>query len=101
MRKERENICLTVKAIEGYVMCSCIAMGLLQLIALRYSHRVPALFFRYLRTPSKAVVSEATVMAYLRKSIFRMFAHCPHLAITQIIKSKQQTPDSDSDWLAS
>src|SRR5665647_3028340 len=59
--KEKRNILLTVKAIEGYVMCSCIAMGLLQLIAVRYSHRVPALFFRYLRTPSKTIVSEATV----------------------------------------
>ncbi|WP_144406999.1 hypothetical protein [Paenibacillus sp. IHBB 10380] len=29
---DKENIRLTVKAIEGYVMCSCIAMGLLQLI---------------------------------------------------------------------
>jgi len=99
--KDRENIRLTVKAIEGYVMCSCIAMGLLQLIAVRYSHLVPGLFFRYLRTTSKAVVSEATVMTYLRKSIFRMFAYSPHLSITQIIKNKQQTPDSDSDWLAS
>jgi hypothetical protein len=99
--KEKQNILLTVKAIEGYVMCSCIAMGLLQLIAVRYSQRVPALFFRYLRTPSKAIVSEATVMAFLQKSIFRMLAHSPHLSITKIIKSKQQTPDSHSDWLAS
>lgn len=62
--KEKENIQLTIKAIEGYVMCSCIAMGLLQLIAVRFSHLVPGLFFRYLRTPSKAIVSETTVMAY-------------------------------------
>lgn len=33
-----------------------------------------SLFFRYLRTPSLAVVSEGTVCAYLRKSIFRMFS---------------------------
>ncbi|MDQ8737950.1 hypothetical protein [Paenibacillus sp. LHD-38] len=68
--KEQHQIRLTVKAIEGYVMCSCIAMGLLQLIALRYSSRVPSLFFRYLRTPSTAIVSEATVMAYLRKYMY-------------------------------
>jgi hypothetical protein len=49
--REKENIRLTVKAIEGYVMCSCIAMGLLQLVAVRYSSLVPSLFFRYLRTP--------------------------------------------------
>ncbi|MBP2664967.1 MAG: transposase [Firmicutes bacterium] len=88
--KQQQNILLTIKAIEGYVMCSCIAMGLLQLIAIRYSDQVPALFWRYLRTPSKLIVSEATVMFYLRKHIFRLFAQNPHLSITQIIMSKQK-----------
>lgn len=79
--KDKENIQLAIKAIEGYVMCSCIAMGLLQLISIHYSHRVPGLLFRYLRTPSKAVVSEATVKAYLQRSIFYLFAQNPHLSI--------------------
>jgi len=99
--KDQENIRLTVKAIEGYMMCSCIAMGLLQLISVRYSHRVPGLFFRYLRTPSKAVVSEATVKAYLQRSIFFMFAKNPHLSITQIIQSMQEIPDVEDDSWAS
>jgi hypothetical protein len=99
--KEQQDIRLTVKAIEGYVMCSCIAMGLLQLIAVQYSSKVPALFFRYLRTPSKAIVSEATVMVYLRKSIIYLFARNPHLYITKIIRSKQEPLDFDSDSLAS
>lgn len=102
---ERRNIQQTVKAIEGFVMCSCIAMGLLQLTAVKFSHRGSVRFFRYLRTPSKAIVSEATVMAYLSTSIFRMFAHQPHLPITKIIQSKQEIqqemPDSDHDRLAS
>jgi len=98
---DRRRIGSTLQAIEGFVMCSCIAMGLVQLIALRFSHRVPALFFRYLRTPSNSIVSEATVTAYLRKSIFRLFAQNPHLSITQIIRSKQDAPDSDTDSLAS
>ncbi|MFB6367971.1 transposase, partial [Paenibacillus elgii] len=54
---DRQRIRLTLQAIEGFVMCSCIAMGLVQLIALRFSERVPGLFFRYLRTPSKTIVS--------------------------------------------
>ncbi|QQK81992.1 transposase [Salicibibacter cibi] len=99
--KDKENIRLTIKAIEGFVMCNCIAMGLLQIIAVRYSHRVPRLFFRYLRTPSKAIVSEATVMAYLRRSIFFMFARNPHLPLTQIIQEKRHSSDFDDDWLAS
>jgi len=95
--QQQRNILLTIKAIEGYVMCSCIAVGLLQLIAIRYSGQVPALFWRYLRTPSKLIVSEATVMYYLRKHIFRLFAQNPHLAITQIILSKQESSGFSSD----
>jgi hypothetical protein len=99
--QDRKRIRLTFQAIEGFVMCGCIATGLVQLIALNFSQRVPGLFFRYLRTPSNAIVSEATVIAYLRKSIFRRFAQNPHLSITQIIRSKQETPDSANDFLAS
>lgn len=101
--KDQHNIRQTIKAIEGFVMCGCIATGLLQLIAAKFSNRVRA--FRYLRTPSKGTVSEGTVMDYLRKFIFRMFAHDPHLPITEIIQNKQGMPreklDSDSDGLAS
>jgi hypothetical protein len=98
---DQERILQTVKAMEGYMMCSCIALGLLQMIALRDSSRVPSLFFRYLRTPSEGVASEATVMAYLRRTIFRLFARNPHLAITQIIQEKQETPASDDELLVS
>ena len=62
----------------------------LSILALEFSHIVLDLFLRYLRTPSRAIVSEATIMNYLRKSIFRLFAHNPNLPITKIIKSKQE-----------
>ncbi|WP_410512838.1 transposase [Paenibacillus sp. BR2-3] len=91
----------TLQAIEGFVMCQCVAMGILQLFALRFSGRLPALFFRYLRTPSHAVVSEATVATYLRKSIFHLFAQNPHLSITKIIKPKQENAHFEHDSLAS
>ncbi|WP_223869861.1 hypothetical protein [Paenibacillus sabuli] len=97
----RHRIRLTLQAIEGFVMCQCIAMGMLQLIALRYSGRAPLLSFRYLRTPSRSVVSEATVAAYLHASIFRLFAQNRHISLTQIIRSKQEISDSDADSLVS
>ncbi|WP_230986603.1 hypothetical protein [Cohnella fermenti] len=68
--QDQRRIRQTLEAIEGFVMCSCIATGLLQLIALKFSSRTSGLFWRYLRTPSKTIVSEATVVVYLRKSIF-------------------------------
>lgn len=67
--KEQEEIQLTVKAIEGYVMFSCIAMGLLQMVSLFYSKDIQTKTFRFLRTPSKVIVSEATVMCYLRQNL--------------------------------
>ena len=98
---ERKRIRQTLQAIEGFVMCSVIATGLIQLLALRFSGRTPALFFRYLRTPSKAILSEATVMAHLRQSIFRLFSQNRQLSVTQIIRSKQDLPSADADSWAS
>jgi hypothetical protein len=89
--QDQQRIQKTIQAIEGFVMCQCIAMGLLQLVVLQFSGRTSELFFRYLRKPSHAVVSESSVAAYLRKSIFRLFAQNPHLSLTKIIKSNRKT----------
>ncbi|WP_245233337.1 transposase [Paenibacillus maysiensis] len=99
--QDQQRIRQTLRAMECFALCQCIAMGLLQLIALRYSGHVPGLFFRYLRTPSRAVVSEATVVAYICKSIFHLFNQNQHLPITQFIRSRQDTADFDADSLAS
>jgi hypothetical protein len=99
--QDRKRIRQTVEAIEGFVMCACIATGLLQLIALQFSTQTSGLLRRYLRTPSKTIVSEATVAVYLRKSIFRMFAQHPNLSISQIIRSKFEKSSNDANFLAS
>ncbi|WP_240941937.1 transposase [Paenibacillus sp. HB172176] len=99
--QQQKRIRLTLQAIEGFVMCSVIATGLIQLIALRFSGHKPGLFFRYLRTPSKSIVSEATVVAYFRQSIFRLFAQNSQISLTQIIRSKQKAAQQDADFLAS
>lgn len=60
--KVKERIISTLNAIEMYVMCICIAIGLLQIIALNFSStELNNKIFRYLRTPSKTIVSEETV----------------------------------------
>jgi hypothetical protein len=99
--QEQKKIQLTVKAIEGYVMFSCIAMGLLQMISLSFSKDIQTKTFRFLRTPSKAIVSEATVMCYLRQNIFRIMAKRPNLCITRFIIEKQEKPDISEDLQAS
>ncbi|EHJ01994.1 hypothetical protein CDLVIII_5520 [Clostridium sp. DL-VIII] len=88
--KVKERIISTLNAIEMYVMCSSIAIGLLQIIALKFSAtELNNKFFRYLRTPSKEIVSEATVASYFRKNIFRIMCKNANLSITKIIKNKQ------------
>lgn len=98
---ERNNIMGAIKAIEGYVMCSCIAMGMLQMISLHYSKNIDAIKFRYMRTPSKEMVSEATVMCYLRKYIFSIMAKKPTLSITRIINEKQEIQEAYENLEAS
>ena len=101
-QKVKERILSTLNAIEMYVMCSCIAIGLLQIIALSFSAtELSNKFFRYLRTPSKEIVSEATVACYLRKNIFRIMAKNAGLSITKIIKNKQVDPLFYEDLQAS
>ena len=47
-------------------MFSCIAMGIIQLLCLEYQDDIRVSDFRYLRTPACKVMSEASMMEYLR-----------------------------------
>lgn len=99
--KAREKILKTVQAIECHVMLSIIAMGLLQMVALKFSNQMNVDSFRYLRTPSLSTVSEATVMCYLRRHIFRLMAKNPILCVTRIITDKQNEQACYHDLRAS
>ncbi len=80
-----------VLAVEGFIMFSCVAMGLLQMLPLRFSDSLNLLDFRYLRTRSSRVVSEGTTMCILRRNLFRLIALRPDLTISRIILSKSDT----------
>ncbi len=95
--KEQNSILSTLKAIEGYVMFSCIAIGLLQIIAIKFSKELNVTSFRWLRTQSNSIPSEATVAHFMRKTIFIVFQNMPHLGITRFILPKQNQPPISSD----
>jgi hypothetical protein len=99
--KGKENIRLTVKATEGYIMFSSIAMGLLQMISLKYSAKILKNGIHFLRTPSKEILSEASVVRYLKKSIFRILPRNPESTLTRFIHEKQDEPDYSDEWQAS
>lgn len=94
----QQRIIKTLKATEGYMMFSSIAMGIIQLLCLRYQDDIQVSIFRYLRTPSTRIMSEASMMAYLRRNLFRFMALQGGLTITKIISGKQvalETEDID------
>ena len=79
-------------------MFSCIAMGIIQLLCLEYQDDIRVSDFRYLHTPSRKVMSEASMMEYLRRDLFCFMARQGNLTITKIIYDKQvslETEDID------
>ena len=89
-KKKQQLIINKLKAIEGYVLLSAIALGLLQIISLKFGSSINLKKIRFLRTYSSEYASEATVRAYLRKNLFLLFAKTDALPIIRIIKSKQK-----------
>ena len=69
-----------------HIALSCIAMGLLQSLSIRFMRKVKSSQLRYQRTPSRERVSEGTLMHYFRKHFFRLMVQTPELRITRIIQ---------------
>lgn len=90
----KKAILLTVDAIERFVLCASIAMGIVQMIALDPVMSKGINKHRYLRTSCDNKVSEATVMEYLRKNFFQLLSLKPHSDLNRFILSLQE-PDFD------
>ncbi len=89
--KLRTAVQATVRAVEGFVMFSCVAMGLLQMLSLQFSGSLNLPDFRYLRTHSSFIASEGTTSCFLHRNLFRFIALHPDLTISRIILSKSDT----------
>jgi hypothetical protein len=88
--RQKAAIVNAFKAIEGFAMFSCITIGLLQMGALRFASQINGCAFRWLRTSSNKIPSEATTADFLRKTIFSDFYFPPDLGIVRFIKELQQ-----------
>jgi len=100
--QEKRRIINTLKATEAYVLFASIAMGIVQMLCLKYEGKIKVSDYRYLRTPSHRVMSEASMMEYLRKHLFWFMAKREDLTITKIISSKQiSLNDEEIDLLIS
>lgn len=96
-KEDRESVLSTVNAIERFVLCSEIAMGLIQMIALTPVFAKTIEKHRYLRTFHEGKVSEATVMDYLRKHFFRLLSLNRHSYISRLILSMQEQDFSEEE----
>lgn len=72
-------------ACERFVMLGCVALGMLQLIALKFQGPIWASFTCYLRTRSRALPSERTVKEVLAQELLRDFHHIKPSAMMQEI----------------
>lgn len=94
---KRSRILKTVEATERFILCSCIAMGLVQMMALTPSMAKTVRRHRYLRTSSEHKVSEASVLEYLRKNFFRLLCLNPNSEISRFILTLQPLEYSGND----
>lgn len=82
------SVHITWKACERFVMLGCIALGLLQLVALKFPHQVWQGFNMFLRTRSRALPSERTVRAVLGQELARNFRNVASVATLPIIATE-------------
>ena len=94
---DRKKILESVRATEMFVMCASVAMGILQILALDNRWATEIMGSRYLRTRSKNLPSEGTVMYYLRRFIFIILGNSPSSFITKYIREKQMWEDLIED----
>jgi hypothetical protein len=87
---DRKKIMATVKAIEVFIFIGCVAMGILQMIALNYPATVWNSFTGWLRTRKPGVTSVETVRASLQEEVLWNFRKLSKFSTLQLILFRQR-----------
>jgi len=93
-----DKVHLCWNAYERFAMLAAISLGLLQLIAVKYSDNVWNHFDTYLRTRSRQLPSERTVKHVMARRLIRNFFISAPAAIMREIRQryfKRKSPDPD------
>lgn len=93
---DRKNIINALKATESFVFFSCVATGILQMLAVFFHDILNPRCLRWLRTYSSNISSKATIAQYLRKSLFLSFAFTPCCHVMVIICNAQLSDVDDN-----
>lgn len=94
----KDSIINTYNATEGFVMFTCIATGIIQLVALIFTDEINASPIRWLRTYTNIVPSEESTIATLRVDFWQVYDLYPLLGIMRVIRQKvhSKTPDTQA-----
>lgn len=84
-------------ASERFVMLGAIAQGLLQLLALKYPDTIWSHFDAFLRTRSRQLPSEATVLRVVARLLMEDFLNLKPSATMQEIHHLRQTPNNHDE----
>jgi hypothetical protein len=84
-------------ACERFVMLGCLALGMLQLMALNFQDSIWDAFTAYLRPRSRALPSERTVKAVLAQELLRDFHHVKPSAMMQEIHGLMHRSHEDNE----
>jgi hypothetical protein len=96
-KNDKELILSAFDRIHGFIMLGCIAHGLLQICALRFTDDINATPLRWLRTKTNIVPSEASTADVLRKTLFFMFHFPTDLTILRLIRQVQSFSQDSLD----
>ena len=97
IKSDKRLILGAFRATQGYVMISCIALGLLQICSLRFADEINASPLRWIRTRTNLIPSEATTADFLRKNLFKLFDSPTNFSIIRFIKRFQPNSRDDVD----
>ena len=86
--RAKQNIIKTIKAYEMYMLCGCIALGILQLNSLQLHNEVGPQKFGYKRTHSSGYASEATMKNILGDAIIEVLIRGEKIPIINLISAK-------------
>lgn len=86
----QRRIAKTANAIEGFVNFGCIALGLLQILAINNPQSIWAKYTGWLRTKRSEIPSEETVRSVIQENFYHNFRNFRNTTIFRIISPKQR-----------
>lgn len=78
-----------LKIMEGYILFAGILKGIIQMLCLSYQGKINISGYHYLYISFCQVMSEASIMKYLGRNLFRFMTEQEQLTISKIITSRQ------------